>query len=60
MPLKDEFNGKEFILLENDLYGQFSSFYSNYFYVVDVNKKAIELIKYEENDNNDNNNNIKS
>ena len=60
LPLKDEFNGKEFILLENDLYGQFSSFYSNYFYVVDVNKKAIELIKYEENDNNDNNNNIKS
>ena len=49
MPLKDEFNGKEFVLLENDLYGQFSSFYSNYFYVVDVNKKTIELIKYEDN-----------
>ena len=51
LPLNDEFNGKEFILLENDLYGQFSSFYSDYFYVVDVNKKTIELIKYEDNKN---------
>ena len=49
LPNKDEFKGNLFIQIEEKKFGQFSSIYNDYFYIIDVENKNIELIKLEEN-----------
>ena len=49
LPNKDEFNGNLFIQIEEKKFGQFSSIYNDYFYIIDIENKNIELIKLEEN-----------
>ena len=50
LPIKDEFDGKLFCNIGNNVFGQFSAIYSDFFYIVDLNQKSIELIKLENND----------
>ena len=52
LPNKDEFDGKLFIDLGDSKYGQFSSIYSDLFYMVDLQNKNIEIIKPEQSDSN--------
>ena len=47
LPNNDEFNGCLFIELGENKFGQFSSIYNDYFYIVDINNKSIELIKFD-------------
>ena len=47
LPVKDEFDGKLFCNLGDNIFGQFSAIHSDYFYIVDLNQKSIELIKLE-------------
>ena len=47
LPNNDEFNGSLFIELGDNKFGQFSSIYNDYFYIVDINNKNIELIKFD-------------
>ena len=50
LPIKDEFDGKLFCNIGNNVFGQFSAIYSDFFYIVDLNQKSIELIKLENNE----------
>ena len=50
LPIKDEFDGKLFCNIGENIFGQFSAIYSDFFYIVDLNQKSIELIKLENNE----------
>ena len=49
LPVKDEFDGKLFCNFGDNVFGQFSAIYSDFFYLIDLNQKSIELIKLENN-----------
>lgn len=44
LPSKDEFDGKTFFTLGENLYGMFSAIHSNQFYIYDSNNKEFEVI----------------
>ncbi len=54
LPFKDEFDGKQFIKLDSDgnVFGQFSSVFSDRFYLFDYQTKTFEIIKAEINKEN--------